>query len=159
MNSEKIKEALCVIAFVLFVVFLTAETKTSDKSAEEVFKSVGAAMQLDEHSEIKKCGGQKLKKQFGFSENDFNGSVYYASDSVMEVREILLVKLKEGISADAVTEALEKRVTDKAALFKGYAPEQSAMLDRYVIVKKGGFVLFVVWDSPEKIVSAFKKSL
>lgn len=156
---EKIAELLCVAAFVAFIVLLTKGTSVSEKTAPQMFEAVKQVMQLEQYADVKKQSGQKFKKQFGFSESDFDSAVYYASDNVMQVREILILKLKDGSSPEPVQEKLSARVDEKAALFKGYAPEQGALLDRHVLLKKGGFILFAVCDKPDELVSLFKKSL
>lgn len=159
MRAVKIKEIICVVALVAFIVFLTGSSTVSKSTGDEVFKSVNTAVAISKQKDIKKCDNQRIKKEFGFTHNDFDYVIYYASDSVMEVRELLILKLKDKSQLDSVQSAIEKRVTDKSKLFKGYAPEQSAMLDKYVFEYKKGFVIYAVCDNPDKLISAFEKAL
>ena len=159
MHAERIKEIICVVVLVVFIVFLTGNSSVSKSTGDEVFKSVDAAVSVSGQKDIKKCDNQRIKKEFGFTHNDFDYVTYYASDSVMEVRELLIIKLKDKSQLDSVRQATETRVTDKAKLFKGYAPEQSAMLDKYVFEYKKGFILYAVCDNPDQLISAFKKAL
>lgn len=159
MKTERIKEIVCVAVLIVFIFILTGNSSVSPKSGEEVFKSIGAAVGTDDRQDIKKCDNQRIKKEFGFTHNDFEYVTYYASDSVMEVRELLIIKLRDKSQLDSVESAVKKRVGDKSKLFKGYAPEQSAKLDKYIFEYKKGFVLYAVSDNPDKLISAFKKAL
>ncbi len=156
MKAVKFKEFLCVFVLVLFVVFLTRGTALSDKTAQEIFDSVSPYFDL---TELSLCDKAKFKKETGFESGRFEDVLFYASDNVMQVREIIIVKLKDREQSQSLLTALEKRVSEKANLFKGYAPEQSAMLDSYVLEERGGFVFFAVCENPEFIVSTFRRSL
>ena len=41
-------------------------------------------------------------------------------------------------------EKIESRVKDKQVLFEGYAPEQSALLKKYDLTYKNGFIFYAV---------------
>ena len=159
MNANRIKELLCVVVLIVFIIFLTGNSSISKATGKEVLKAVNAGIKISEQEDIKKCDNQKIKKEFGFTHNDFEYITYYASDSVMEVRELLIIKLKDKSQLDSVKEAIEKRVEEKSELFKGYAPEQSAMLDNYVLEYKKGFLIYAVSDTPDQLISAFKKAV
>ncbi|MGN0468531.1 MAG: DUF4358 domain-containing protein [Acutalibacteraceae bacterium] len=152
----KIKELLCVALLAAFIITMTHETAVSDKSASEVFEGVKSAVSV---SELSKCDKAKFKKETGFAENEFDGVIYYASDSVMEVREVLIIKLADQSQAQPLVEKLKSRAEQKGELFRGYAAKQSALLDSYVLENKAGFVFFAVCDKPEIAADAFRKSL
>lgn len=156
MKAVRYKEIFCVVVLVVFIAALCFGGKTSKATAEEVFKAVSSAV---ETGETELCKNEKFKKEFGFGVGEFDGVFYMASDSIMEVREILVVKLKDTSPAKELVESIEARVENKHTLFKGYAPEQSALLDKYILVQNGNFILFAVSDSPAQIEKAFKKAL
>ena len=157
MRSRAVKEILCVLTLVLFVIVVTDGSAVSSRTAEEMSESVVDAM--DDMSGLEKRENADFKKQFGFNANDFSGVVYYSSDSVMNVREILIVKFSDSEQAESLVEKIETRMREKAALFEGYAPEQSALLGDYALRQSEGFLLFAVCGNPNEVVSAFKKSL
>lgn len=159
MKAERVKEIICVAVLIVFIIVLSGNSSVSQSSGEDVLKSVSTAVALTKQKDIKKCNNQRIKKEFGFTHHDFEYIAYYASDSVMEVRELLIIKLRDKTQLDFVESAVRKRVDEKAKLFKGYAPEQSAMLDKYILEYKKGFVIYAVSDNPDKLISAFKKAL
>ena len=77
----------------------------------------------------------------------------------MDVREILIIKLKENQTSDEAIEKIEKRLKNKQTLFEGYAPEQSAMLKDYCLKQKAGFIFYAVHNDKETALSAFNKIL
>lgn len=156
MSKQRRGEILSVVLLFVFIGFLFFQNGESTKSAEEVFEKVSSAADL---SYLKKRDNATLKKEFSFSEKDVENVLYISSDSVMEVRELLLVEAKSKDDVDAIAEKIKSRVEEKKALFKNYAPEQSALLENYALQKKGKFIMFTVSDSPEKFVKAFKKAL
>lgn len=156
MSKQRRGEIFSVVLLFAFIGFLFFQNSAGTKSAEEVFEKVSTAVDL---SYLKVRDNSALKKEFSFARKDVENVLYISSDSVMEVRELLLVEVKSTDDIDAITEKIKSRVEEKKALFKNYAPEQSALLENYVLEKKGKFVMFAVSDSPEKIVSAFKKAL
>ncbi len=156
MSRQRLGEIFCVVALFAFVGFLLFQNTSGSKSAEEVFQKV---YETEDLSFLKIRDNAELKKQFSFGEADVENVLFVSSDSVMEVRELLLVEAKSSEDVQALTEKIQSRVESKKALFKNYAPEQSALLENYSLVKKGRFILFVVSNEPEKFVKAFKKSL
>ncbi len=139
MRNIRLKEILCVIILLVFILLITNNNKISTSVPEDVLQSVCNSVNIDG---LKKSRNEKFKKEFGFPVSEFKNVYYMSSDSIMDVREILIVRLGENSPADELTENIKKRVEDKQVLFKGYAPEQSALLEKYVFQKKGGFIFF-----------------
>ena len=156
MSRERFFEIACVVLLAVFIAAMLAGNAGSSKTAEEVFTPVVSQVDLDT---LKVRDNKVIVKEFSFGEDDVENVIYISSDSVMEVRELLLVEAKGSDDVQKLTELIKTRVESKKALFKNYAPEQSALLENYTLVKKGKFILYTVYDSPEKIVSAFKKAL
>ncbi len=156
MSRERFFEIACVVLLAVFIAAMLAGNASSSKTAEEVFTPVVSQVDLDT---LKVRDNKVIVKEFSFGEDDVENVIYISSDSVMEVRELLLVEAKSSDDVQKLTELIKTRVESKKALFKNYAPEQSALLENYTLVKKGKFILYTVYDSPEKIVSAFKKAL
>lgn len=152
----RLKEIICAVLAVLFIALLMNSSSASDKTAAEVFESISGKTDV---SMLSICDSAKLKKEIGYSKDDFSDAVYYASDSIMEVREVFIIKLKEDNQYNELKAAFEKRIDEKIKLFDGYAPQQSAQLKGYVFSRKAGFVLFAVCDDSEKVVDAFRKAV
>ena len=156
MKKYRIAEIICIVLLVVFIGFLSKEETTSDKTAKEVAKAVFSAVDT---SGLKKQSELQIKKEFSLSVDSFDGMYFIKSDDIMDVREIIIIKLKDGASSDEAIQKIKKRLEDKQTLFEGYAPEQSAMLQNYVLKQKAGFVFYAVLTDKEAALSAFNKIL
>lgn len=157
MKTLRIKEILCVAVLLLFVLAMIGQKgRVSDASAAEVGKAVSAAAGLEQ---LEVRGGKAFQKEFGLDPQQFDGGYYAASDDVMEVRELLVVRLKDSGDASSLLDALRQRVERKIVLFEGYAAEQTALLKSYKLIQRGNFVLFAVCDTPSDAVRAFRAAL
>lgn len=156
MSKQRFFEILCAVLLAVFIAAMLFQNAGPSKSAEQVFNSVAEQVDLEA---LRVRDDKVLVKEFSFGEKDVENVIYISSDSVMEVRELLLVEVKSTDDIQKITELIRSRAESKKALFKNYAPEQSALLENYVLVKKGKFILYTVYDSPEKLVEAFKKAM
>ncbi len=156
MKKYRIAEIICIVLLVVFIGFLSKEETTSDKTAKEVAKAVFSAVDT---SGLKKQSELQIKKELSLSVDSFDGMYFIKSDDIMDVREIIIIKLKDGASSDEAIQKIKKRLEDKQTLFEGYAPEQSAMLQNYVLKQKAGFVFYAVLTDKEAALSAFNKIL
>lgn len=145
-------EALFVVLLGVFIVFVSAQDKMSDAPLSDVEKNIVAVCNKEG---LLKEDGLKLKKQFALDADSLNGFCYYASDSVMDVREVLIIHLKDVNDDDAVKEKIESYAEEKEKLFEGYAPEESDLIKSRVLVSKNGYVFFYVGNEAERALSAF----
>lgn len=152
----KAGELLCIICLAAFIFFVSTQDKVSDTPFEEVSAAVTESCDIDG---LIKRDALKLKKVFAFELDAFDSFTYYSSDSVMDVREVLVIKLRDQSQQQSVTDAVSRYVTDKHTLFEGYAPNESELLGSHVLIAKNGYVLFYVGETSELVSSAFQQSL
>lgn len=152
----KLSEIVSIVCLVAFIMFVTSEGKVSEKTAPEVAESVISVMNLEGTSEQK---SKQLKKQFFFNPEELDSFVYYKSDDVMNVRELLIIKVKEASQISGLTKEIEKVLTDKKNLFESYAPEQSALLNKAIIETEQNFIFYAVGEDAASAYSAFINSL
>ena len=127
-----------------------------EKTAKEIAKEVTSVMDVSELTSVSK---RKIKQDFGFDFSQIESFVYYASESIMTVDELMIIKLNEGVNAESITETIEKRVQEKQVLFDGYAPEQSALLKNYVIDFDSGVIFYAVGQSATEAYQAFRAAV
>lgn len=143
MNKHRVIEIFCVVFLICFIFLISSEDSYSDKSVKDVVEAVSVEINVED---LKSYEKNKIQEEFGIEFQDIDSYAYYASDSVMNVEELLVIKLKEGVKADSITEKIETRVKDKQVLFEGYAPEQSAMLKNHILICQKGFIFYAVCD-------------
>ena len=100
MNKHRIFEIICVVLLICFIFFISREEPYSDKSVRDVVDAVSAEINVEE---LKSYNKNKIQEEFDIEFQDIDSYAYYASDSVMNVEELLVIKLKEGAKADNIT--------------------------------------------------------
>lgn len=140
-------------AIILFVFVRTSE---SAAPAEEVFAQVSGAVNSEK---MQLSTDRYFKKYYGLNAADYDGVLYYAPVSNMDAEELLVVKLKSTDQQDALTDAIMKRQSDKEQSFEGYAPEQYALAQSYLLDVQGNYILFVIDPNAEAIDAAFAGAL
>ena len=156
MNKHRAIEIICVVFLVIFIFMVSGNDSYSSKTVKEVSDAVTAKIDMEALSSVKK---NKVKAEFGIDFSGVDSFAYYASESIMTVDEVLIIKLKEGVKADDVTEKIETRIKNKQVLFEGYAPQQSALLKDYVLKVKDGFVFYAVGEKADEALSTFTKTI
>lgn len=152
----RLGEVLCVVLLVGFIAFVSSEDKISTVPFKDVAKAVASACDL---KELKKRDKLELKRKFSVDADDYTGFVYYSSETVMDVRELLIISSDNKDSLRAAKEILNKYVSEKAELFEGYAPKESELISSHVLTDKKGYLLFYIGGEKEKVLSAFTESL
>lgn len=142
-----------IAAIILFVFVRSSESKTP---AEEVFAQVTAVVDSEK---MEPSSDRYFKKYYGLNAADYDGVLYYAPVSNMDAEELLVVKLKSSDQQEALTEAILKRQSDKEQSFEGYAPEQYALAQDYLLDVKGNYILFVIDPNADAIDAAFEGAL
>lgn len=153
MKGLRFKEIVCVVLLVIFVVTLSSQKAQSEKTAQEIFDGVCSVVDV---SALSKCNDKKIEEKCGYSAQNFSSAIYYASDYIMEVREILVLKPNDASLCDEIIAVLEEKTQEKKTLFEGYAPEESALISNYVLEEKGGIIIYAVCDDPQAVKDTFK---
>ncbi len=156
-DKYRILEGVCVAALVVFVACLfVMNTGGTDKDIEDIAQPVCAAAELGvmEVRTVSEAAGV-----FDFSPDIADGTVYYASENVMDVSELLIVKLCDKADAPALEAAIRKRVEDQKALYKNYAPQQYSLLQNCIIEVSGNTVFYCTAENAPAFYDAFKQAL
>ena len=160
-NGENMKyriiEIFCVVCAALFIVFSVMSNTGSKKSADEIYKEMSENSPTAQGVVLR--DNTFFKKTFGISADGFEGFVYYSSDDVMNVNELLIVKFDNKQSARELTEKIEKYISDNRKIFEGYAPQQEEMLKNYVLETNTNTLFFYVGEKSEAVKDAFNNAL
>ena len=138
------------------VVFIFLKNTVSKTPPAEMFEKVSAAVTSEK---MEPAADRYFKKYYGLNAADYEGILYYAPVTNMDAEELLVVCLKDPAQAESVTEAILKRQADKANTFEGYAPEQYALCEDYLLDTQGNYILFVVDPNAQEIDAAFAEAL
>ena len=134
----------------------TSQDKISTASFDEVSKAVFSVCDLNG---LENCDKLELRRKLGFEADSYGSFTYYSSDSVMDVRELLIIFTDNEQVLSQTKEKLNDYVNEKHKLFENYAPEQSELLSSHLLTEKKGYLLFYVGDEKEKVLSAFSEKV
>lgn len=83
----------------------------------------------------------------------------YVPGTNMYANEALLIRLSDISQAESVRTAIEERIDTQREIFAGYAPEQTALLERAVVDVRGNYILYVTDDDADRIDEVFRSAL
>lgn len=106
-----------------------------------------------------KSNSQMVKKIFGLNDAEYEGIVYYQGSGVMDVSELLIVKLKSDSQADTVEKAMQGRVEAQIQNFTNYGTNQIDLLKSYEIRVVGNYCFYAVSENASQLREIFSKSL
>ena len=150
-------ELVCVAVLIVFIIVLIgAHIGGTQKTAAELgapFSSVITPDFMTKESE------QSALELFNLPPDKTEGVVFYANESVMDVSELLIVKLVDENDGAEFREAIEKRVEEQRTLYQKYAPKQYALLTNSIIAVSGNAVFYCTAENADELYEIFKHNL
>lgn len=150
-----IKYALAAVLLIFVILDMVNDPVSSakiDTVAENVVKAA-------EFQGMEVAEARMVKRFYGLNPKDYEGAVLYAPIDNMDAHEMLLVKLKDSSQKKQVQDAILERLDTQLKSFQGYGAEQTALLNKHVLLERGNFVLYVVGEHASDAQEAFVKSL
>lgn len=159
---EKVMKCVGIVKYILIIlllVFIGGLLKNGEVSNSKISKVTENVTKSMDMEKLTESDHRMVKRLYGINANDYEGVSLYVAGSNMEVEELLIVKLKSTEQAEAVEEAIKKRLDRQLESFEGYGPEQCKMLNDHVLDVKGNYILYVVNNKAKAADKAFQKSL
>lgn len=153
----RLLEALCLILAVLFIAYSVSTQTGSKKTAVEIYDEM--CTQEDFTKDIALQDNSNIKKTFGFSADDFESIIYYSSDDVMNVNELLIIKLKDGTNAQDFADIIENHNQEQYEIFSNYAPQQGEYLKNHILITNQNTIFYYVGGESEKAQDAFQNAI
>lgn len=153
----RIIEIFCVIFAAAFIAYSVFSNTGSKKSAEEIYGKMAEDSRFSRGLILR--DNSFFKKTFGVSADEFESFVYYSSDDVMDVNELLIVKFDKNRAAQELKEKIENYVSENIEIFEGYAPEQGELLKNYILETNANTLFFFVGGESEAAQDAFNSAL
>ena len=144
-------EISCVFLVIIYIFISVGNSGRTLKTSDEIFSEVVSVFNDDA---LMKRDIDFIKKTFEIDLSEFSSVSYYSTDDVMNVGELFVGVLSESSTQD-FSVIFEEYATDKFNLYDGYAPEQAAYLDDFVMVLRNGAILFCVGKNAQCVLNAF----
>ncbi len=155
MSREGFYQLVCVILLVVFIGFSLSEEKEVTKSATEIAEEIAAV--IDTENLVFFDEG-RFEEEFGLDADTIESWAFIGSEDVMDVREILVIKLREGTDGEEIISAVEKRAEEKYNVYKDYDPVASAVLQARVTETNNGVIFYSAHENAREGAEIFIKS-
>ena len=150
-------EVLCVAALIAFITFLVlSRSGGTEKPVGDVASPVLATLEKGQMTEQSNADAAKA---FGFDLSKAEGLVYYENEGIMDVSELLIVKLNDAEDAESFRTAVETYIANQKNLYKNYAPEQYALLEDSILDVSGNTVFYCTAKNADALYDAFRTAL
>lgn len=150
-------EVLCVAALIAFITFLVlSRSGGTEKPVGDVASPVLATLEKGQMTEQSNADAAKA---FGFDLSKAEGLVYYENEDIMDVSELLIVKLNDAEDAESFRTAVETYIANQKNLYKNYAPEQYALLEDSILDVSGNTVFYCTAKNADALYDAFRTAL
>lgn len=148
-----------IVLIALFLVYIGALLAMKGDSRTPFDRMEAIVTEAAEDKTMVKADGSVLRHYYGINASDYEGVLLLVKEGMMEVDELLLVKLKSPEQAETIEAAVEKRRGERKESFEGYGAEQTRLIEDSVTEIRGNYVLFVIGDNAQQIHKAFMKGL
>lgn len=152
------KAASYVVFFLIlgYIALLMIYVSGSNRSFSEMESSIEKVIDT---TGMKKLDGQMLKRNFGLNSTDYEGVMYYSSESSIDAEEVLMICVKKSSQTEQVTDEVEQRLQERKKDFEGYLPEQEKLLEEAQTSVRGNYIFYVVSSKASEYRAAFDQSL
>ena len=103
--------------------------------------------------------GQVIRRYLGVNPSDFANIAFMRSDDNMAAEELAIAQFDSASQRDAFVAACNSRIQKQRSVYEGYAPEQTALMDKAVVKVWGNYGIYVVGPQADQIVSLLEGSL
>ena len=156
-DGFRIARVMKYITLVLIIAFVAALMVYASGSSRP-FEEDAVSRSLDK-SNLTRQDGAAFKREFGLSEADYQGVMYYASEFSISAEEVLVILVKDESQVQEVTEAIEKQTEARKNDFDGYAPEEVKLLEDAKQSVRGKYIFFAAAPKADEYLEAFSNSL
>ena len=136
-----IAEILIIVALVVFMIVMLTSGNTKVVPMEEIEKVMISNTSV---AELTKKDMSDAAETFSFDASMVDEGLYYRVDDVLNVNELLIVRVEDDDNRQIVIDAVSKYLKEKTESFEGYGTDQFGLLSRAVTTEKGTYFFFGV---------------
>lgn len=139
---------ILLIVFLMFymtVVFCMGNSRDVEMTA--IAEAIAGGCRLDG---LEAGGSGDMKRCFHLDGSEYEGYLLYISDDLMNVNELLIVKIKDVSQLSVLEDAVDERNADQIRNFHGYGTDQEELLQNAVVLEWGSYFFYAVSDQAEQ---------
>ena len=143
-------QLLIIAALIAFMIIMLVSGNAKDVPMEQIKAAMEEKTNVTELTEktINDAAGV-----FSFDHNAVEEGIYYRVDDVMNVNELLILKIPDDDGRELAMDAVRTYLEEKTESFNGYGTNQYGLLSNAVLTEKGSYLFFGVsedvlqWES------------
>ena len=155
-NIFYILEILIMAALLVFMIIMLTAGKAKVVPIEEIRAQME---EIPSVKELQKKDMSDAAKTFGIDPALLEEGLYYSVDDIMNVNELLIVRIEDDEGRQKVIDAVEKYLAEKTASFDGYGTNQFGLLSAAVTTEKGTYFFFGVSEDVLEWETQFLKAI
>ena len=136
------------------ILFLAPSFLSAPISHQEFEAAVTDTLAGTDASVYPRRDEQVIRRCLGLNPSDFKNIAFMRSDDNMAAEEMAIVQFDTPAQKNAFVESCHSRIQKQRSVFDGYAPEQTALMDKAVVKVWGNYGIYVVGSQADQIVSA-----
>lgn len=122
-----------------YIVWVVRNESTGDRPLREVVQEISPTF-----AGMAEGNEGTLKRLYGITGQECGEYILYSAESMMDVEEMLIVKVNSDAALDLLEKAVQKRLDTQLKKFNGYGTTQTALLNAAVTAERGNWFFFAV---------------
>ena len=125
-------------------------TLTANEMVDEMLAKVEQPMMME-------VTGEQVQEVYNIDPEKLEDYAIRIPMMNVKTNEIAILKVKDAADVSAVEEALKQRAQTVQQQFETYLPDQYENAKNYKLVTKGNYVLFVISDQADELVTEYDR--
>lgn len=109
-------------------------------------------------TDMEKKDAAWVRKQYHLDSAAYEQALVYGAASAMEVNEIAVFKQADKTKREALQKLCQERTDRQLKSFQGYAPRQSALLEKAAVYEDGRYVVVLIHPQQSRLRQLLKKA-
>lgn len=136
---------VCFLLIYMALIFFRGNSRNVDMQV--ISKSMAGQCDLEG---LQPGDAGTMKRFFGLDSSQYEGYMLYVSDNLMNVDEMLIVKISDTSQLNELEDAVNEHLDGQIRNFHGYGTNQEALLQNAVIQERGKYFFYAVSDRAEQ---------
>ena len=141
LSTLDIVEILIIAALLAFMIVMLTSGNSKIVPIAEIEKVM---LREPSVAELTKKDMSDAANTFSYNESLVDEGIYYRMDDIMNVNELLIVRIDDDDNRQTVIDAVSKYLKEKTESFDGYGTNQFGLLSAAVTTEKGTYFFFGV---------------
>ena len=147
LSGLRAAELLLIVFLLIYMILIFRTGNSRDVEMSVISKAIAGGCRLDD---LEAGGSGDMKRCFQINGSEYEGYLLYTSDDLMNVNELLIVKIRDVSQFNTLEDAVDKRLEDQKRNFHGYGTDQEELLRNAIIMERGSYFFYAVSDQAEQ---------